>query len=169
MSPTPLLQTEDPATRTLEDILQQSPFHLDERTSTIIQRICTVMYLVTILMLSGAMIYREFVIGQPIRQFEDMAVILTVNVLVAIGSGLYLTGVSVPKLKPLVLILGYVAFVSLGFAFTMFKDAVLLHREVDLAFALTKLRIIATICGVMVAAYTLIAWLGYRRMEREIE
>lgn len=148
--------------------MRPSPMRLDERTVGTIQRICTTMYFVTIAMLIGAISYREFVIGQAVRQFEDMAVIVTFNVLVFIGAGLYLTGISLPKLRPLVLVALYVAFVAVGFAFTMFKDAILLHKQVDLAFAVTKLRIVAIICGLMVVLYTLIAWLGHRRMEREI-
>jgi len=164
----PPMNTEESTTSIMERIMRQSPLQMDERTVRIVQRICTAMYLATMMMLIAAISYREFVIGQPVRQFEDIAVIVTVNVLVALGAGLYLTGVSLPKLKPLVLIAGYVAFVALGFAFTMFKDAILLDKQVDLASALGKLRIVAIICGLMVIVYTLVAWLGHRRMEREI-
>ena len=142
--------------------------HMDERTAGIIGRICTTMYLVTMAMLIGVITYREFVLGQPISEFEDVAIIVTVNVLVGLAAGLYLIGLNLPRPGLLVLVPVYLGFVALGFGFTMLKDAVFLHKEVDLGFALGKLQIVATICGLMVALYAAIAWLGHRRIEREI-
>ena len=148
--------------------MKATTHHLDERKVEIVRSTCTWLYGFTMMALIGAMLYREFVTGQPVREFEDMAVIVTANVLIGIVTVLYRGGVSVPRLKPLAIVGLYLGFVAIGFAFTIIKDAYLLGKEVDLAFALGKLRIIATICGLMVAGYGLFAWLGNRRIEREI-
>jgi len=87
------------------------------------------MYLLTIFSLIVIQLYRQFVLHQPQEAWNDIAMLLTVNILVLLGLTLYLTGVINPrKIKLRYLIAGYALFVLVGFLFTIFKYAVLLGQ-----------------------------------------
>lgn len=54
---------------------------MDERNKQVAYRVMANMYLLTIMALQGIVIYRQFALGQTIREFEDIAVVMTVNTL----------------------------------------------------------------------------------------
>ena len=148
----------------------KTPFRFDEREMNVFRSICTVMYLVTLAALMGIQLYRQFVLHQPRQEWDDIAMLMTVNVLVLFGAALYLTGAVNPrKIRPAYLIAGYAGFVLLGFAFTVFKYTVLLGQRVGLAQIWDYLLTVVVISGIMALAWGLLAYLGSRRIDKRIE
>lgn len=75
----------------------------------------------TILVIQGIVMYRQFILGQEINDFEDIAVIMTVNSLFLISAFLYFGAISMQKLKIKNIPLGYTVMVVLGSIFTYVK------------------------------------------------
>ena len=101
--------------------MNRKAFNLDERTIKTILKIFATLYVITIYSLIGVMSYRQYVLHQAVREFQDMAIIVTFNVLAMIGSALYFVGgFAIKKTKLRWIIAGYVGFVLIGFAFTIF-------------------------------------------------
>ena len=65
----------------------KKPFlNMDERNKQIANKVISIMYFLTIIAMVGIIFYRQFILGQAIREFEDIAVILTVNSLFLISA-----------------------------------------------------------------------------------
>jgi hypothetical protein len=136
----------------------------------VIRNICTVLYAITILALAGVQLYRQFALEQPIAEHEDIAIILTFNVLVFLGALLYVRGNIDPrKWRVRWIVAGYAGFVLLGLLFTVFKYAVLLGQPVGLSHIGNYLLTVLEVSGVLALVLGLIAYLGSRRIERQIE
>ena len=59
---------------------RKKPFlNMDERNKRIAYKVITMMYFLTIISIVGIIMYRQFALRQSIYDFEDIAVILTVN------------------------------------------------------------------------------------------
>lgn len=145
-------------------------FHFDEREMDTFRRICTAMYILTIIALIGIVNYRQFVLSQPHQQWDDIAMLMTINVIVLLGSVLYLTGTVNPKKLRLAHILaGYIGFVLVGFAFTIFKYTVLLGQELTLTEVWDSLLTVIKISGILLLLLGILAYIGSRRMEKLIE
>ena len=111
------------------------------------------MYLLTIFSLIVIQLYRQFVLHQPQEAWNDIAMLLTVNILVLLGLTFYLTGVINPrKIKLRNLLAGYALFVLVGFLFTIFKYAVLLGQDINLAQVWSSLSTVVIISGILVLA-----------------
>ncbi len=96
--------------------------------------------------------------------------LITFNVLFLLGGGLYLSGsVNLQKIKTRKILIGYAAFVLLGLLFTIFKYAVLLGQDVGLAQVWDYFLTILPITAVLVAGWGILAYLGHRRMEKQLE
>ena len=76
------------------------------------------MYFLTILAIQGIVIYRQFVLGQEISDFDDIAVIMTLNSIFLISALLYFGAISIQKLKIKNILLGYAVIVVLRRIFT---------------------------------------------------
>lgn len=139
-------------------------FGSDERTVAIVQKACTVLYLLTLVALGIALAVRQFVLGLPTDGYDDLAMIFTANVLVFIGVVLYSGGVVVPRIRPVWLAALYAAGVVLGTAFTALK-----YQTASFTGILDHLRVVASILGIMTAAYAVLAYAGNRRTERRID
>ncbi len=135
----------------------------DERFKDIFKTLCTRFYIVTMVFVWGDIMYRSMILKQPPGQFEDLNIIMSLNVLLFLPSVFYYSGLSFKKLKPASLVLIYLLMVVLGTIVTIFK-----YRIYDPAFILGKVMIIAAICAIIVSVYVFFAWFGYRRMEKEI-
>ncbi len=145
-------------------------FNFDEREMNTFRKICTTMYITTIMALIGIINYRQFVLGQPNQQWNDIAMLMTINVLVLLGSGLYLTGTVNPKkIKIGYILAGYIGFVLLGFAFTVFKYTILLRQDLNLTQVWDYLLTVIKISGILVLVLGILAYLGSRRIEKQIE
>ena len=150
--------------------MNRKALNLDERTIKIILKICAVLYVITIYSMIGVMSYRQFVLHQAVREFEDMAIIVTFNVLAMIGLALYFVGgFAIKKARLRWIIAGYVGFVLFGFAFTIFRYTVLLDQELSLNQVVGYFLMVAKITGILVVLGCLVAYLGNRRTEKQIE
>lgn len=138
-------------------------FGMDERTVSVVQRTCTVLYFLTIAALGIDLIVRQFVLGLPVSGYNDLAMIFTANVLMFIGVVLYFGGVTVPRIRATWLAAIYALGVAVGTAFTALK-----YGTTSLDGVLGHLRIVASILGVMVAVYAVLAYAGNRKIERRI-
>ena len=106
---------------------------------------------------------RELVLGLPVSGYNDIAMIFTVNVLLFIGAVLYHGGVIVPRIRAARPAAIYAMAVVAGTAFTAVKYGVTSFSAI-----LGHLKIVASILGVMVAVYALLAYAGNRKTERRI-
>jgi hypothetical protein len=142
----------------------------DEREMAVFRRVCTVLYFITLYTLIGIQLYRQFVLGQPQEEWNDIAVLISFNVIVLLGSGLYLIGAINPrKIKLPYIIAGYLGFVLLGLAFTIFKYTVLLDQILTLVQIREYFLIVLKISGLLVLLWGILAYLGSRRLEKQIE
>lgn len=147
----------------------QKPFKLDERDRNNFLKVCTTLYIITIYALMGVVSYRQFVLGQPHQEWDDIALIMTINIIVCIGAFLYISGGgSLRKIKLWHLVVSYGIFLLIGFGFTIYKYAVLLgqtlSREQIWGFFFTDLKI----SGILALALGALAYLGNRRIEKQI-
>jgi hypothetical protein len=149
--------------------MSKAPLNIDERNVNIIFRICTVLYILTLASLIVTQLYRQFVLHQATQEWQDIANILTFNVLILIGSVLYLGGINPQKVKLRHILVLYAGFVLVGVIFTIFKYAVLLGQKVSLAEVRNYLLIVSVICGALVTAWSLLAYLGKERIEKRLE
>jgi len=150
--------------------MRKRPFNLDERDRNVYRNLITVLYFITLAVLIGMQLYRQFVLGQPSEQWNDIALLITFNILFLLGGGLYLSGaVNLKKIKTRYIVIGYAAFVLLGLLFTIFKYAVLLGQDVGLDQVWNYFLIILPITAVLVIGWGLLGYLGHRRMEKQLE
>lgn len=144
-------------------------FNFDEREFNTFRSLCTLMYLLTILSLVIIQLYRQFVLHQPQEAWNDIAILLTANILFLLGLTLYLTGAVNPReIKLRHLLAGYALFVLVGFLFTIFKYTVLLGQELNLLQVWDSLSIVVIISGFLMLALGLLAYLGNRRIDKKI-
>ena len=128
------------------------------------------MYIITLFSLMIMQLYRQFVLEQPQREWNDIAMVITVNVLVILGSVLYLTGsVNPKKIKLRYILAGYGGFVLIGFLFTIFKYTALLGEDLTLKQGVDYFWTVLVISGILVLVWGLLAYLGSRRIEKQIE
>ena len=145
-------------------------FIFDEREVTTFLKLCTILYIITLFSLMIMQLYRQFVLEQPQREWNDIAMVITVKVLVILGSVLYLTGsVNPKKIKLRYILAGYGGFVLIGFLFTIFKYTVLLGEDLTLKQVADYFWTVLVISGILVLVWGLLAYLGSRRIEKQIE
>ncbi|MEN8194592.1 MAG: hypothetical protein ABFS12_17360 [Bacteroidota bacterium] len=147
----------------------KKPFmNMDERNKQIALRIIAIMYFLTIFAMQGIAIYRQFVLGQELSEFEDIAILMTINSLFLISALLYFGAIPVRKLKIKTIILGYLLFVVLGSLFTYAKYNIFGSADLSFKQLFDKLIIVCVILGIMMAFWILLSILGKRRTEKEI-
>ena len=145
-------------------------FSLDERGKSILRQTSTILYIITIYSLIGFQLYRQFVLNQPSEEWNDIALIISFNVIVWIGSLLYLSGVVNPKaVKLRYIIIGFTGFVLLGFAFTIFKYSVLLDQTLSMRQIHDYFLTVLKISAILVVFWGLLALLGNRRIEKHLK
>ena len=149
---------------------KKKPFlNMDERNKLMAIKIMAVMYFLTIFAMQMMVLYRQLALGQDIEQFEDFAVIMTVNTLFLVSALLYFGAIPVQRLKIKLILLIYVVFLLLGVAFTFLKYNLLGDNPLSFIQLLEKVGIVAAILGIMMGFFILFSWLGKRRLEKEIE
>ena len=80
--------------------MSKAPFNPDEREQNVFRNLVTALYS-TLAALIGMQLYRQFVLGQPSEEWDDIALLITFNVLFLLGGGLYLSGtVNLKNIKP---------------------------------------------------------------------
>ncbi len=150
--------------------MAKGPLRLDERETNVFRNIGTTLYIITLFSLIGIQLYRQFVLGQPQQEWDDIAMLISLNVIALLGSVLFLSGAINPKkIKLPYIIAGYLGFVLLGFAFTIFKYTVLLDQGLTLGQVGDYFLIVLKISGILVLVWGVLAYLGSRRLDKQIE
>lgn len=142
---------------------------MDERNKQIAYKVMAVMYLLTIFAIQGIVIYRQLALGQSISDFEDLAVIMTINSVFLVSALLYFGAIPVQKLKIKTILIGYFAIVVLGAVFTYAKYNIFQGANLSAGQLLDKLVIILSISGLLVLFFTIFSALGKRKTEKELE
>ena len=73
------------------------PLMFDEREMNVLRNICTIMYIITLFALMIIQLYRQFALHQPQQEWNDIALLITTNVIALLGAALYLTGAVEPN------------------------------------------------------------------------
>jgi hypothetical protein len=142
---------------------------MDERNKLIAYRVVAIMYVLTIMALQGVIIYRQFALEQSLHEYEDFAIILTVNSLFLITALLYFGAIPIQKIKVKVILAGYGVIIIAGSIFTYLKYNVFLDDGLTIPEMLDKLVIILTISGLIVLFWVVFSILGKRRQESDLE
>jgi len=144
-------------------------FNLDERGNRLVRQISSALYIITLYSLIGLQLYRQFVLNQPSEEWNDIAILISINAIVWIGALLYLGGVFNPRVVRMrYLMLGFTGFVILGFVFTLFKYSVLLDQTLSMSLILDSFFMVLKISALLIGLWGLLAYLGNRRMEKRI-
>ena len=142
---------------------------LDERGNRIFRKISSVLYIVTIYSLIGFQLYRQFVLNQPQEEWNDIAILISINAIVWVGSLLYLSGVVNPRVVRMrYLIIGFTGFVIIGLVFTIIKYSVLLDQTLSMSLILDSFFMVLKISALLIGLWGLLAYLGNKRMEKRI-
>ena len=142
---------------------------MDERNRQVAGRVIAIMYFLTILAMQGIVLYRQFALGQDIHDFEDIAILMTVNSLFLVSALLYFGAVQIQRLKIKSIILVYGIFIAVGTLFTWVKYNLVGKAGLDLGQLVEKVLIIAAIIGIILGFWILLSILGKRRLEKELE
>jgi hypothetical protein len=150
--------------------MTKTTFKLDERNLNIFRKVCTTLYLITIYTLIAIVSYRQFVLHQSNEEWNDIAMLLTINILATLGAYFYSTGVvDIRKFKPHHVLIGFVGFVMFGLFFTIIKYAVILGQDLSWEDVWGYLWIVIRISGLLALGLGLLAYVGSRRIEKHIE
>ncbi len=148
----------------------KKPFlNMDERSKLVAYRIIAIMYFMTIMAMQAIVIYRQFALGQEIREFEDIAIIMTVNSLFLISALLYFGAIPIQKLKVKSILLLYALIVVLGSVFTFVKYNLVRSPGLTFMELFHKLIIVYAVSGIIMVFFVLFSILGKRKLEKELE
>ena len=148
----------------------KKPFlNMDERNKQIAYKVISIMYFLTIFSMQGIVLYRQFALGQDLGDFEDIAIIMTINSLFLISALLYFGAIPVRKLKVKSIIFIYLGFVFLGSIFTYFKYNVFQSAGLTYEQLFDKLIIVFIIIGLLMGFWILLSYMGKRRIDKELE
>jgi len=142
---------------------------MDERNKQIAYKVIAVMYFLTIIAMQGIVLYRQFALGQEMSDFEDIAIIMTINSLFLISALLYFGAIQVRRLNIKSILLIYVVFVVLGALFTYAKYNIFQSSGLSIEQLFDKLIIIITIIGLILGFWILLSFLGKKRLDKELE
>lgn len=147
----------------------KAPILMDERSKLLAYRIISLMYILTILSLQGVILYRQLVLGQDIHDFEDLAVIATINAIFLVAALLYFGAVSLRRIPIRTILLVYLLILVLGTAFIYLKYEIIQDAGLGLSGVLGKVYVVASISGLLVLFWVLMSILGKRRTDRSLE
>jgi hypothetical protein len=143
--------------------MNKAPFRSDERTISLIRKICTRFYFVTMVALCCILLYRQLLLGQPLDELNDLAMLVAANIILWIGGALYYGGLGIGRVRALPVILIYLVFATAGTIFTAWKYGSTTFGEIAGHFVT-----VATVSAGLVAIWAILAYLGQRRMDRQL-
>jgi len=148
----------------------KKPFmEMDERNRQIAGKVIAVMYFLTIVSMQGILLYRRFVLGQNLSDFEDIAIIVTINTLFLVSALLYFGAIPLQKLKVKSMILIYAALVVLGSLFTWFKYNIIQKQGLSIEQLFDKVMIVMAIIGLIMGFWILLSIVGKKRIDKDLE
>lgn len=146
-----------------------TPFNMDERSKVIAYKVVSMMYFITILSIQFVVLYRQFVLGQELSEFEDIAIIMTINSIFLISALLYFGAVSIRKLQLKKILIIYFLFVIAGIVFTYAKYYIFQDSNLTFDEFVHKMLIVAAIIGLLMSFWVIMSILGNKRTEKELE
>jgi len=150
--------------------MNKKPFlNMDERNKQTAGKVIAIMYFLTIIAMQGIVLYRQFVLGQSIHDYEDIAILMTFNSLFLISALLYFGAVTIQKIKIKIVLLLYAAIIVMGTLFTYVKYNIFQSPGLSAEQMFDKLIIIFTISGIIVFSWVLLSILGKRKLDKELE
>jgi len=144
-------------------------FFIDERNKQIAYKVIAIMYFLTYFAIVGILLYRQFVLRQELSDYEDIAIILTINSLFLISALLYFGAIPIRRLKVKSIILIYVVFVVFGSLFTYAKYNIFQSPGLSFKELFDKFIIVVTITGLIMGFWILLSILGKKRLDKELE
>jgi len=142
---------------------------MDERSKLVAYRIISIMYFLTIFAMQAIVIYRQFALGQELHEFEDLAILMTVNSIFLISALLYFGAIPIRKLKIKSILLIYLLLVTLGSLFTYTKYNLFGSAKLSFSQLFDKLIAVYAITGIIMFFFIIFSILGKRKMEKELE
>jgi len=140
------------------------PIPFDERQINLFRVVCTRLYLVTLLALWVDMMYRKLVLGQMSSEHEDLAIIITANALILVGTFVWNMSFAVKVLNIRKVIGIYLLMLSLGSGLIFIQ-----YGTDNMELFWNKIGITACILAIMAAVYGIFAYIGYKKAQKEIE
>jgi hypothetical protein len=119
--------------------------------------------------MQGIVLYRQFALGQELGEFEDIAIIMTVNSLFLVSALLFFGAIPVRRLKVKSILLIYLLLVVMGSLFTIVKYNLVKGAGLSFAQLFNKLIIVYAVTGIILLFFIIFSILGKRKMERELE
>ncbi len=148
----------------------KKPFlNMDERNKQVAHKVIAVMYLLTILAMQGIVLYRQFVLNQEMSDFEDIAIIMTINSIFLISALLFFGAIQIRRLRIRSILLIYIVFVIIGSLFTYAKYNIFQSPGLSFGQLFDKLIIINAIIGLLLGFWILLSYLGKKRLDKELE
>ena len=142
---------------------------MDERNKQIAYKVIAIMYFLTILSIQAIVFYRQFALGQNLSDFEDIAIITTINSVFLISALLYFGAIPIGKLKIKSIFLLFIVFVVLGSLFTYLKYNVFQNYELSFKQLFDKIKIVAAIIGMIMGFWIVLSILGKKRIDKELD
>ena len=142
---------------------------MDERTKQVAYKIIAIMYFLTFFALVGIILYRQFVLRQELNDYEDIAIIMTINSLFLISALLYFGAIPIRRLKVKSILLIYVVWIVAGSLFTYAYNNILQGQGLSFRELFNKFLLIITITGIIMGFWILLSVLGKKRLDKEIE
>lgn len=144
-------------------------FKMDERNKQVALKVIAIMYFLTIIAMDLIVFYRQFALEQSIHEFEDIAIIMTINSLFLISALLYFGAFPIQKIKIKYILIVYAAIIVLGSAFTYAKYNIFQSPGLSIPQLFDKLIIIFSLSGLIVLFFVMFSLLGKRKLEKELE
>ena len=142
--------------------------NMDERNKLVAYKVIAIMYFLTILAIQGIVMYRQFALDQSIRDFEDIAIILSVNSLFLISALLYFGAIPIRRIKIKTILAGYAAIIVLGSIFAYARYNIFQSHGLSFMELFEKLIIIFAVSGLIVLFFVIFSILGKRKLDREL-
>ena len=142
---------------------------MDDRSKQVAYRIISIMYFLTIFAMQASVLYRQFALGQELREFEDLAILMTVNSLFLISALLYFGAIPIRRLKIKSILLIYLLLVTMGSLFTYAKYNLFGSAKLSFSQLFDKLIAVYAITGIIMLFFIVFSILGKRKMEKELE
>lgn len=142
---------------------------MDERNKQIAYKVIAIMYFLTLLSIQFIVLYRQFALGQTLSEFEDIAIIMSVNSLFLISALLYFGAIPIRKLKIKTVLLFYFVLIVLGSLITYVKYKIFASPGLSFKQLFDKIIIVVVIIGLLMGFWIVLSLVGKKRIDNELE
>jgi hypothetical protein len=143
--------------------MMMKPTLFDERTLNVNARVSQIALVLTQVALYGIILYRIYILNQPDDSLNDLRILLGVSIFGTMFATLFFGGI-LPQVK-----FRTIVYIYLGFVVFLFVVLTVWLGPPDLADWQNNILPVLVGPAIMLGAYWLFAWLGKRRIERQID